>query len=29
VRSATALAQLMADAVLQTVAVYLARHEPR
>ena len=29
VRSSTALAQLMADAVLQTVAVYLARHESR
>jgi hypothetical protein len=26
VRSSTALAQLMADAVLQTIAVYLARH---
>jgi hypothetical protein len=26
VRSSTALAQLMADAVLQTIALYLARH---
>jgi hypothetical protein len=25
----TALAQLMADAVLQTIAVYLARHDSR
>jgi hypothetical protein len=29
VRSSTALAQLMADAVLQTIAVYLARHDSR
>jgi hypothetical protein len=29
VRSSTALAQLMADAVLQTIAVYLARHGSR
>jgi hypothetical protein len=29
VRASTALAQLMADAVLQTMAVYLARHGSR
>jgi hypothetical protein len=29
VRASTALAQLMADAVLQTIAVYLARHDSR
>jgi hypothetical protein len=29
VRASTALAQLMADAVLQTIAVYLARHGSR
>jgi hypothetical protein len=29
VRASTALAQLMADAVLQTMAVYLARHDSR
>jgi hypothetical protein len=29
VRASTALAQLMADAALQTIAVYLARHGSR
>jgi hypothetical protein len=29
VRASTALAQLMADAVLQTIAVHLARHDSR
>jgi hypothetical protein len=29
VRASTALSQLMADAVLQTIAVYLAHHPSR